>query len=207
LSQLSTLATDRAARMASTGTLSHAAAGGSVGAALDARGIGWYGYGEIIGLSTYPWGGQAAGNIYNLWKASGVHRPIMFSATYNYVGIGFAYRAATQTTFASVVFTESVDHTGPSAKNAGLSLTGTTVKFAWSGYDPRLQTHTAGLRSFDVQYRVDAGAWRTIRDNTTSQALYLYSRPHGHWYGFRIQAADRRGNLSPWTTERRVWVP
>ncbi len=204
---LRTLATDRATRMASRGTLSHAAAGGNVGTALTARGIAWYSFGDIIGASGYPWGSQAASNIYGLWKGSSTHRSIMFSARYNYVGVGFAYRSSTRTTYASVVFTESVDHTRPVARNVSLALSGTTVKFAWSGYDPRLQTHTAGLRSFDVQYRVDDGTWRTIRNDTTATALSLSDRPRGHWYGFRVQAADRRGNLSRWTTEGRVWVP
>ncbi len=206
-SALTSLATDRATRMAATHTLSHAAAGGNVGTALTARHIQWYGYGEIIGASTYPWGSQAAGNIYGLWKASPTHRPIMFSARYNYVGIGFAYRSSSRTTYASVVFAESVDHTAPVAHNGALSLSGTTITFAWSGSDPRLQTHTAGLRSFDLQYRVDAGTWRTIRNDTTATRISLSSRPRGHWYSFRVQAADRRGNLSKWTSEVRIRVP
>ena len=204
---LKSMAADRAARMAEADTLSHAAAGGNVGTELSVRGLQWYGYGEIIGASTYPWGSQAAANIYSLWKASSSHRPIMFSARYNYVGVGFIYRSASNTTYASIVFAESKDHTGAVARNGTLSRTGTTVRFAWSGHDPRLQTHTAGLRSFDVQYRVDGGTWRTIRNDTTRTALTLASRSHGHWYGFRVQAADRRGNLSRWTSEKRVWVP
>ncbi len=204
---LRTLATDRAARMASLDTLSHEAAGGNVGAALTSRGIQWYRYGETIGASGYPWGKESAGNIYNLWKGSSVHRSIMFSASSNYVGVGFAYRSANRTTFASVVFAESVDHTGASSRNVSLTRSGTRITFSWSGYDPRLQTHTAGLRSFDVQYRVDGGAWRTIRNDTTVKALSLSDRARGHWYGFRVQAADRRGNLGRWTTESRIWVP
>lgn len=204
---LKSMAADRAARMAEANTLSHAAAGGNVGTELSARGIQWYAYGEIIGASTYSWGSQAAANLYSLWKGSPTHRSIMFSARYNYVGVGFAYRSASNTTYASVVFSESKDHTAASAKNGTLSLTGTTVRFSWSGYDPRLQTHTAGLRSFDVLYRVDDGTWRTIRNDTAATALTLTSRPPGHWYGFRVQAADRRGNLSRWTSEKRVWVP
>ncbi len=201
------LAKDRAARMAARNTLSHSAAGGNVGSALTARGLQWYAFGEIIGVSTYPVGGQAAANIYAMWKASPVHRSIMFSKGYNYVGIGFAYRSSSKSTFASVVFTDSVDHTRAVAANGTLSRAGDTVTFAWSGYDPRLQRRTAGLRSFDVQYRVDAGSWRTIRNDTTATTLTLSDRAGGHWYGFRVQAADRRGNLSPWTSESRVWVP
>jgi uncharacterized protein YkwD len=204
---LKSMAADRAARMADADTLSHAAAGGNVGTEFTARGIQWYGYGEIIGASTYPWGTQAAANIYSLWKGSPSHQSIMFSDRYNYVGVGFAYRSASNTTYASVEFSESTDHTAAVARNGTLSLTGTTVRFGWSGYDPRLQTHTAGLRSFDVLYRVDDGTWRTIRNDTTATSLSLSNRPHGHWYGFRVQAADRRGNLSRWTSEKRVWVP
>ena len=206
-SALATLATERASRMASTGTLSHQAAGGNLGSVLSARGIQWYRFGEIIGASTYPWGGQAANNIYSLWKGSPTHRPLMFSASYNYVGIGFAYRSATNTTYASVVFSESRDHTAAVARNGTLTRSGATVTFAWSGYDPQLQTHTAGLRSFDVQYRVDSGTWRTIRNDTTARTVTLGSRPSGHWYAFRVQAADRRGNLSKWTSATRIWVP
>ena len=131
----------------------------------------------------------------------------MFSSSYNYVGIGFAYRSATKTTYASVVFTDSKDHTAPTARNVSLTRSGTTIRFAWTGADPRLQTRTAGLRSFDVQYRVGTGAWRTIRNDTTARSLTLYNRAHGHWYSFRVQSADRRGNLSKWTSATRVWVP
>lgn len=204
---LNTLASGRAARMASLDKLSHEAAGGNVGTALTSRGIQWYGFGETIGASRYSWGSGAAGNIYGLWSGSTVHRSIMFSARFNYVGMGFAYRSETRTTYASVVFTESVDHTGASARNVSLTRSGTKVMFSWSGYDPRLQTHTAGLRSFDVQYRVDGGTWRTIRNDTTLKALSLSNRARGHWYGFRVQAADRRGNLGRWTTASRIWVP
>jgi len=206
-SVLASLANERAASMAMTGTMSHDAAGGNVTSVLSARGIQSYGSGEIIGASTYPWGSRAASNVYTLWKGSPTHRAIMFSSRYNYVGVAFVYRAATKTTYASLVFSESKDHTGAAARNLSLRRRGTTITFAWTGHDPRLQTHTAGLRSFDVQYRVDGGGWRTIRNDTTHRSLTMHGRPHGHWYSFRVQAADRRGNLSRWTGAKRIWVP
>jgi uncharacterized protein YkwD len=205
-SALTSLATDRAKRMAATDTLSHDAAGGDVGDALSARSVPWFSYGEIIGTSTYPWGSRSAANLYSMWKASTPHRTIMFSGTYNYVGAGFA-RGSDGSTWASVVFTESKDHTRPIARNGSLSRSGTTIYFHWSGRDRRLQTHTAGLRSFDVQMRRDGGAWRTIRNDTTATRLTLRNRAHGHWYSFRVQSADRRGNLSKWTSTIRIWVP
>ena len=206
-SRLQALATDRATSMASLNTLSHAAAGGNLATALTNRGIQWYTYGEAIGVTTYPWGTEAATNIYAMWKGSPTHWSLLMSATFNYVGAGFAYRSSSGRTFASIVFTESVDHTRPVARMRSASRDGSTVKWSWSGYDPVLQTHTAGFRDFDVQYRVDYGTWKTIRIDTTTTSLTLTGRPSGHYYGIRVQGRDRRGNLSAWSSELRVWVP
>ena len=203
---LAAIATQRAGRMASSGVLSHAAAGGDVGAALTAAGIGWSGFGEIIGESGYPWGTKAAANLYSMWKSSPIHHSIMFSARNNYVGPAFV-RDASGRTWASIVFTESADHTAAVASNGHVWRSGRTVSYSWHGYDPRLQTHTAGLRGFDVEYRVDGGAWHLIRHSTLATALSLRHRPHHHWYAFRVRASDRRGNLSGWTAAKRIWVP
>lgn len=203
---LTALAGDRAQRMADLNTLSHDAAGGNVGNALTSRNIGWMSFGEIIGESSYPWGSQSVLNIYSLWEGSPLHRAIMFSSTYNYAGVGIA-QGRNGTTWISVVFTESADHTRPVARSGALKVSGTTIAFSWSGYDRRLQSHTAGLRSFDVQLRVDGGTWRTIRNDTTATAVTLRDRAWGHTYGVRVQAADRRGTLSQWTTEKKVLVP
>ena len=43
------------------------------------------------------------------------------------------------------------------ARVTGASRSGDDVSWTWNGYDPRLQTHTAGFRDFDVQYRVGSG--------------------------------------------------
>jgi len=203
---LASLAQERAQRMADTHTLSHDAAGGNIGDTLTARGIQWYGFGEIIGTSSYPWGAESVKNIYGLWKGSPLHAALMFSSHYNYAGVGVA-QAGDGSTYISVVFTESKDHTRPVAAKRYLTRSGTTIYFGWKGHDRRLQTHTAGLRSFDVQYRVDGGAWRTIRNDTTATSLTLRNRARGHVYSFRVQSADRRGNLSAWTSEARTRVP
>ena len=206
-SRLYSVAQERAANMAARNTLSHTAAGGSVGNALDARGIQWYGFGEVIGWSGYPWGNKAVSHVVSMWMASSSHRPLLLSGRYNYVGAGVVYDPSTGRTWASVVFTESRDHTPPVASMTGSSVSGTTIRLTWSGKDRRLQTHTAGLRSFDVQYRVDGGAWRTIRNDTDATAITIRDRARGHSYSIRVQAADRRGNLSKWTSAKTVWVP
>ena len=89
----------------------------------------------------------------------------------------------------------------------GAGRSGDDVSWSWSGYDPRLQTHWAGLRDFDVQYRIGSGSWRTIRDNITSTSLTLRDRVHGRSYAIRVRATDRRGNVGKWTAESRIWVP
>jgi uncharacterized protein YkwD len=203
---LQTIANQRSANMAASKTLSHAAAGGDPGSALTRAGLQWYSWGEIIGENSWPYGSQSAAKLYEMWRGSAPHHAIMFSATSNYIGIGIA-RASDGSTWSSVLFTESTDHTRPWAKNGAISASGTTVRFAWSGADTLLQTHTAGLRSFDVQYRVDSGSWHLLRNDTTSTKLAMYNRARRHYYSFRVQSADRRGNLSTWTVVKRIWLP
>jgi hypothetical protein len=62
----------------------------------------------------------------------------------------------------------------------------------------RLQVLTAGLRTFQVQRRVDGGSWRTIAW-TRNTALRL-SQSRGHRYGYRVRGIDRVGNRGSWST-------
>jgi uncharacterized protein YkwD len=202
---LATLAGQRATTMAATRTLSHSVAG-NIGTELTNARIPWYAYGEIIGVTGFPWGTSAADDLYARWKASPSHAAIMFSSTYNYMGVGIVLGSDGQT-WSSILFTQSPDHTRPVARTTGLSRSGTTVTYSWRGYDPVLQTLTAGIRSYDVEYRIGNGPWRLIRSGTTATRLRLYNRPHHRYYGFRVRTRDRRGNLSAWTAARRIWVP
>lgn len=198
------LAGDRAAQMASTAVFAHPSC---LSCLVDSRNIQYYAASEIIAWTSWPWGAQAAKSLFDAWKGSPLHWGILMSAKYNYIGLGVAYRGANGRSYAAGLLTESKDQSRPSAKTTGSSRNGTTVKWTWSGADRKLQTHTAGLKSFDVQYRVGNGTWKTIRAGTTATSLTLKSRAHGHWYWLRVRARDNAGNVSAYSAGRRIWVP
>ena len=196
----------RASRMASSNVLNHTV-GGNLYSQLNFKRVQWYRYGETVGWSTAGWTVDSARAIYRGWMRSSPHRALLMSSRFNYIGLGLAYRSSNRRTYGSAVMTESRDHTGAKAGITAARRSGDDLSWSWTGSDIRLQTHTAGLRDFDVQYRIGSGSWRTIRDNTTSKSLTLRDRPHGRYYAIRVRATDRRGNVGAWTGQSRIWVP
>jgi hypothetical protein len=196
----------RASRMASANTLSHTV-GGNLSSQLRAYGARWYRYGEDIGWSTATWPTSSARAIFNAWMRSAPHRALILSDRFNYLGVGLAYRSSNRRTYGSVVFAEMADHSRPIARVTSARRSGDDARWTWSGYDVRLQTHTAGLRDYDVQYRVNYGAWLLLRNNTNQSSLTLTNRPGGRSYAIRVRGTDQRGNVGAWSSERRVWVP
>ena len=137
---------------------------------------------------------------------SSAHRAIILSGRYTYIGVGLASRDSGRKTFASAVFAETTDHTRSVSRVTFRSRSGDDVRWSWAGYDPRLQTHTAGLAYYDVAYRVGYGGWSTLRNNTTQTSVTLANRPSGS-YAIKVRAMDRRGNVGAWSSESRIWVP
>jgi uncharacterized protein YkwD len=97
------LAGDRAAKMASTGVLKHPKC---LSCVLDSRDISYSGYGETIAWS-YPWGSEAARNLFRIWKNSPPHWAILMSPTLDRIGIGAAKRGSgsNASTWAAAVLT------------------------------------------------------------------------------------------------------
>ena len=205
--RLGVLATNRASEMAATGDLSHTSYGGQIESAVAGTGVAAYSTGEVVGMTTAATGPAAAAYIYGLWKASPVHWALMTSAAYNYLGIGTAVSTSTGGTFASIVFAEAPDITPPVVSMTRAAVKGTTASFSWTGSDRLLQTHTSGLRNFDVEYRVDGGTWKMLREQTTTTSIVLAGRPRGHAYSIRVRDRDRRDNMSAWSSARSVRVP
>ena len=202
---LAVIAGWRASRMAETNTLSHSIAGSLSGQLAD-RGVTWYRYGETIGYSGAPWTYDAARGLFEQWRGSSSHWSLLMSDRFNYVGVGMAYRSAIRRTFGSIVLTESLDRTGGRAWFSGAARSGDDIRWSFVGADNRLQTHTAGFRDLDVQYRAGSGEWRTIRNDTTATTITLYDRSRGT-HSLRIRATDRRGNVGTWTTPSTISVP
>jgi uncharacterized protein YkwD len=201
--KLTDMAGDRAASMARNQTMSHTSC---LSCLFDAYGVQRYLSGEIIAATSYPWGSQAASSIFNAWKGSSTHWGLLMSNRFNYIGLGVAL-GSNGKTYADGELSESLDVTKPYAAMKGVSKNGTTISWSWYGYDRALQTHTAGLKNFDVQYRVGSGTWSTIRSGTTSTALSVTNRAHGSYYGLRVRARDNRGNVSSWSSEMRIYLP
>lgn len=198
------LADERAAAMAASGVLSHSV-GGSLQNGLHQRGVQWYGYGEVIAYASGP-ASAAAAALFELWASSPPHWTLLTSTSSNYLGIGLA-DSTSGLTYGSIVLTESNDRTGGRATMVKATVSGDDVRWTWRGSDPLLQTHTAGLRDFTVQQRTDRGSWVTVSTGTTSTARSALNRARGHWYGLRVRARDRAGNVGPWSAELRVRVP
>jgi uncharacterized protein YkwD len=196
----------RAKRMASANVMSHTISG-NLGSQLTSYGVRYYSKGENIAYTSRYTGRDAARHIYRMWKASSIHWSQMMSKKFNYVGVGLSYRSSNNRTYAALVFTESPDHTKPIAWITGATKSGKDIVWSWRGRDVPLQTHTAGFRDFDVQYRVDDGSWHLARDNTTATTLTMVDKPNGHTYGLRVRGRDQAGNVGSWSAETRVSLP
>jgi hypothetical protein len=171
---------------------------------LTAKGITWYNAGEIIAWNNYPMDSTAsAAN--RQWLGSPSHYAIVTSTDYNYVGVGLAVDPDTGKKFWTAVYLKGPDRTPARATmaqpkvGAWLSTYNRAVTVSWSGYDPRLQVLTAGLRSFAVQVRTDGGSWRTVASATTSQS-WTFRAWKGHRYEVRVSPVDRAGNRGAWVT-------
>jgi uncharacterized protein YkwD len=202
---LEAIASTRAGTLASLGVLSHSAPG-NLSSQLNSAGVRWYGWGEDIGWSSYSWGRDVAKSLYTMWKNSPGHWKLMMSSHYNYVGIGLGYRWPNSATYASIVFAEMPDHSRPSVKVTSAGRTGTSVWFRYSGTDALLQTHTAGMRDYDIAYRVDNGSWTIIRMHRVARSITFSARAPGHTYYIAVRARDRVGNAS-WSAPAHVTVP
>ena len=204
--RLMAIARARSADMVAKNYFSHTQPDGrNVFAILGQQSITWYGAAEIIAWNTNSLDSTVSGANSQWMKSSG-HHAIVVSKDYNYVGVGLAIDPGTGKNLWTAVYLKGPDRTAAQTTAytpkvvASLTPTVRRVKLAWTGYDPRLQVLTSGLRSWTVQRRIDGGTWATSLSSTTNREAY-FKLTVGHLYQFRFQARDRAGNKGIWVTK------
>ena len=208
-SRLSAIARERSGSMAASGQLSHVQPDGRTAVdMIGAAGITWYDVGETIGWNNYP-GLASSLNVVNTgWLSSPEHAAIIRSTDYNYLGVGLAVTARGDR-YWTVIFLRGPDRTPPWAKmlapapgSYAILASRRTVRlvtWTWTGNDSPLATLMSGLRSFEVQRRVDGGAWVSVWASTTRRS-WTPSVGRGHRVQVRVRARDRAGNVGPWSS-------
>ena len=203
-SRLMAIARGRSADMAAKDYFSHTQPDGrNVFDILTAKKITWYGAGEIIAWNNYPTLETSVAAANNQWLNSPGHKAIVVSTSYNYVGVGLALGTNGKKLW-TAVYMRGPDLTGAKAKAATPSITnGATsdlkrVTVTWSGGDVPLQVLTSGFHSYQVQRRVDGGAWKIVWIGTTRKSMTL-DLATNHTYEFRVAARDKAGNWGAWS--------
>jgi uncharacterized protein YkwD len=204
--RLTAIARARSADMAVKGYFGHTQPDGrTVFNILTAKSIKWYNAGEIIAWNTWPTLADSVTTANNMWLNSPTHRSIIMATSYNYMGVGLAIDGSGKK-YWTTVFIKGPDRTGgwvtmaPVAQPAAVSIASSTYRNAgvsWRGGDIRLVVLTAGFRNYQVQRRVDGGAWAwwTTWTTNTSGSFRAWS---GHTYDVRVRACDRAGNCGSW---------
>lgn len=102
---LADLAGDRATAMAAQQRMDHDVAG-CLRCQLESREIRWELHGEVIGMTSWAWGSEAARSLYDAWRGSAYHWDLLLGRDFNVVGVGVA-RAADGTTYGSIVLVDA----------------------------------------------------------------------------------------------------
>ena len=207
--RLSAIAGERSASMAAAGRLSHVQSDGRTMVDLiKANDITWYAAGETIGWNNYPGLRDSTSVVNRGWMNSEEHAAIIRSTAYNYLGVGLSLTAR-GTRYWTAIFLRGPDRTAPWAKmlvpTAGSNATLASrrrvilVTWSWTGDDRPLAALSSGLRSFEVQRRIDGGPWVSVRTSTTSR-VWSSSVSVGHRVQIRVRARDKAGNVGAWSS-------
>ena len=207
--RLSAIAEERSASMTAAGQLSHVQADGRTMVDLvNADRIRWYALGETIGWNNYPGLDESTNVVNQGWLDSPEHAAILGSTTYNYFGVGLGVTAGGDR-YWTAIFLRGPDRTAPWAKmlapaaSSDVTLASRrrarVVTWSWTGDDRPLAELTSGLRSFEVQQRIDGGPWVTVRTSIAARH-WSSSVGIGRLVEVRVRARDRAGNVGSWTS-------
>jgi hypothetical protein len=171
-------------------------------AKVEAQGITWYKLGEILAKNDYPTLADSAAAAMDGWRGSSTHWDIISSADFNYAAVGLALEPGTSNKIWTVEFLKGPDRTGARAwfgtvTPGAMNGTNRKVTASWDGKDIKLSVLTAGLKNFDLQKKIDGGAWIDVLKASTARQKVL-SVPIGRSVSLQVRARDKKGNAGGW---------
>lgn len=93
---------------------------------------------------------------------------------------------------------EYLDVVGPTATITKIKAAGPgAIRLAWSAQDP---TPGSGVAYYQVQVRVNGGAWQDVVTATQSLFLVYKQAQAGKSYTFRVRARDKVNNWGAWVS-------
>jgi Fibronectin type III domain len=92
---------------------------------------------------------------------------------------------------------EFLDTVGPIAHLHAPGRASSSIQLNWSARDPQ---PGSGVALYQLKYRVDSGAWKTLFGSTTARTYTYRGAQHGHRYTFRLRAKDRVDNWGAWVS-------
>jgi hypothetical protein len=168
---------------------------------MDAMGIIYDAYGEVIALGTPRTPLQSAEEVVATWHASQAHWDWLSSTQFNYIALGMAVDANGWYYWTGLLMhvPETASPPGPVAYMTGYKLGDKVdgrrrVTVSWTG---------EGASRFRLQKRVGSGYWRFVTDWTSATSRSLDLRV-GRNYSFRVRGRDEFGNRGAWSVALRV---
>ncbi|MFQ5612000.1 MAG: hypothetical protein ACE5H9_07680 [Anaerolineae bacterium] len=140
----------------------------------------------VENLSGYAAGWSHTYAVDNTHSGNGVITATVYDGAGNTATISYTYAQ------------DSASPTDLTISVAANNSSGTSFEVSWSATDP---APSAGLRDYEVQYRVDQGSWKTWFASTTAKtATFGPASPEvvdlGKTYQFRVRARDNVGHQS-----------
>jgi len=92
---------------------------------------------------------------------------------------------------------EFFDTVGPMAQLHAPAHASSNIQLHWSARDAQPGDWVA---SYELQVRLDGGAWKTLLASTTARKLTYRGAHRGHRYTFHLRAKDRVDNWGAWVS-------
>ena len=161
------------------------------------------------GLAYYDVQYNANGGQWTDWKRQITASSALFEGGQNGVNYQFRVRAVDHAgnvqVWGAAQAQTTVDAIPPTAAVQSLPPNTYTQSFHvfWNGSD---NVGGSGLASFDVEYRVDHGAWQPWLMGTTLTSAQFTGGTHDGYYEFRARARDQAGNVQPFPLNPQAWT-